>query len=213
MLRRVLAIAFVAAASLGVAACGFETGRSDVVAPSSSGSGGSSSTAPAVGVWNSLSFTPPDPKSCGNFEWKITNQTPTSMAGDFSASCMNGAVEITGSASGHINGTIVPISASGQATSAGLTCPFQLDRHGQYPRRELDAGRLLRHDLRRADVRQRGSQKEGSGTATATRTPAAAAARFAQPVPRRGWTADGVSRADGGEQYGGRVPVPHGVSL
>ena len=120
MLRRIRPIAMIAGASLWVAACGFETGR-DMVAPSSSGSGGSSSTAPAVGVWNSLSFTPPDPKSCGNFEWKITSQTPTSMAGDFSASCMNGAVEITGSASGHINGTIVPITASGQATGAGLT--------------------------------------------------------------------------------------------
>lgn len=129
MLRRIRPIAMIAGASLWMAACGFETGR-DMVAPSSSGSGGSSSTAPAVGVWNSLSFTPPDPKSCGNFEWKITSQTPTSMAGDFSASCMNGAVEITGSASGHINGTIVPITASGQATGAGLTCPFALTGTG-----------------------------------------------------------------------------------
>jgi len=129
MLRRVLAVATIAAASLWVAACGFETGRNDVVAPSSDGSGGSSGAA-ATGVWTSLSFTPPDPKSCGNFEWKITSQTPTSMAGDFSASCMNGAVEITGSASGRINGTIVPMTASGQATGGGLTCPFNLTGTG-----------------------------------------------------------------------------------
>ena len=110
MLRRIRPVAMIAAASLWVAACGFETGRNDVVAPSSSGSGGSSPAPPPSGCGPRCPSRRRDPKSCGNFEWKITSQTPTSMAGDFSASCMNGAVEITGSASGHINGTIVPIS-------------------------------------------------------------------------------------------------------
>ena len=126
MVRRIHPIAGIAAASLLAAACGFETAR-DVVIPTN-GPGGLSPE--AVGVWTSMSFTPPDPKSCGNFEWKITSQTPTSMAGDFSASCMNGAVEITGSASGHIDGTIVPMTANGQATGAGLVCPFALTGTG-----------------------------------------------------------------------------------
>jgi hypothetical protein len=52
------------------------------------------------------------------------------MAGDFSASCMDGSIEITGSASGHINGNIVPMSASGQAVGAGMTCPFALTGTG-----------------------------------------------------------------------------------
>ena len=96
MLRRFRQVAGVVSVSLLAAACAFETAR-DVVAPTESG--GDLSSAAAVGVWTSNSFAP-DPSSCGNFEWKITNQTPTSMAGDFRASCMNGAVEITGSASG-----------------------------------------------------------------------------------------------------------------
>ena len=126
MVRRIHPVAGIAAASLLAAACGFESTR-DVVIPTN-GPGGLSPE--AVGVWTSMSFTPPDPKSCGNFEWKITSQTPTSMAGDFSASCMNGAVEITGSASGHIDGTIVPMTANGQAIGAGLVCPFALTGTG-----------------------------------------------------------------------------------
>jgi hypothetical protein len=43
---------------------------------------------------------------------------------------MNGSVEITGSASGHINGTTVPMTANGQATGAGLVCPFALTGTG-----------------------------------------------------------------------------------
>lgn len=126
MLRWFRQVAGVVSASVLAAACAFETTR-DVVAPTE-GIGDLSSAA-TVGVWTSMSFTP-DPSSCGNFEWKITNQTPTSMAGDFRASCMNGAVEITGAASGTINGSIVPMSASGQATGSGLTCPFALTGTG-----------------------------------------------------------------------------------
>jgi hypothetical protein len=129
MVRRIHPVAGIAAASLLAAACGFESSR-DVVIPTNGPEGPGGLSPEAVGVWTSMAFAPPDPKSCGNFEWKITNQTPTSMAGDFSASCMNGAVEITGSASGHINGTIVPMTASGQAVGAGLTCPFSLTGTG-----------------------------------------------------------------------------------
>ena len=125
MLHRIGLSVGVLGAALLAAACGFETTR-DVVAPTEH----LGSSAAAVGVWTSMSFSPPDPKSCGNFEWKITSQTSTSMAGDFSASCMNGSVEITGSASGHIDGTIVPITASGQAVGGGLTCPFALTGTG-----------------------------------------------------------------------------------
>jgi hypothetical protein len=126
MVRRIHPVAGIAAAGLLAAACGFESTR-DVVIPTNSPGGLSPE---AVGVWTSMGFAPPDPKSCGNFEWKITEQTPTSMAGDFTASCMNGAIEISGSASGHINGTIVPMTANGQANGAGLVCPFALTGTG-----------------------------------------------------------------------------------
>jgi hypothetical protein len=128
MVRRAGSIGLIAVVALWAGACGFQSGRESPTAPSSSTSQGLSG--PPVGVWNSAAVAVPDPKSCGNFEWKITNQTSTSMAGDFTASCMNGAIEITGSASGHIDGTIVPITASGQAVGAGLTCPFALTGTG-----------------------------------------------------------------------------------
>jgi hypothetical protein len=128
MLRRVGSIGLITGVALWAAACGFQAGREAPTGPTSNSS--QSLSVPPVGVWNSASMTIPDPKSCGNFEWKITSQTSTSMAGDFSASCMNGAVEITGSASGHIDGTIVPMTASGQAVASGLTCPFALTGTG-----------------------------------------------------------------------------------
>jgi hypothetical protein len=126
MVHGIRALAGLSVAALLTTACGFESVR-NVVMPTNGPGGLAPET---VGVWTSMAFTPPDPKSCGNFEWKITSQTPTSMAGDFSASCMDGAVEITGSASGHINGNIVPMSASGQAVGAGVTCPFDLTGTG-----------------------------------------------------------------------------------
>lgn len=128
MLRRVGVIALIAGGALSAGACGFQVGREDPTAPSSNVS--EALSVPPVGVWNSAALTVPDPRSCGNFEWKITSQTSTSMAGNFTASCMNGAVEISGSASGHIDGTIVPMTASGQAVGAGLTCPFSLTGTG-----------------------------------------------------------------------------------
>jgi hypothetical protein len=118
----------VALASLGTAACGFETSR-NVLVPTNGPGGVAPST---VGVWTSQSFAGAlDPGSCGNFEWKITSQTPSSMAGDFSASCLGGTVEVTGSASGHVNGAVVPMTANGQAVASGMpACPFALTGTG-----------------------------------------------------------------------------------
>ncbi len=177
MLRRFRQVAGVVSVSLLTAACAFETTR-DIVAPTESG--GDLSSAAGV-VWTSNSFAP-DPSSCGNFEWKITSQTPTSMAGDFRASCMNGAVEISGSASGSINGSIVPMSASGQATGTGLTCPFAL----------TGTGHILDENSMRVDYQGTtcaglvsGSEilQEERARAAATAAPTPAAIRL-RPTPR-----------------------------
>jgi hypothetical protein len=127
MQRKLRLLTLITAAALGAGACGFETAH-EVVVPTN-GPGGLSPM--AIGVWNSQALVAPDPRTCGNFEWKITSQTPTSMAGDFSASCMNGTVEVTGSASGNLNGALVPMTASGQAIAAGMPpCPFALTGTG-----------------------------------------------------------------------------------
>lgn len=115
-------------AALAAAGCGFESGRQNLMP--SGGSGGSG--LPAVSVWTSQSFTQiPDPRSCGNFEWKITSQTSTTMAGDFTASCASGSVEVNGTASGHLTSeATVALTASGNASAAGVVCPFSLTGNG-----------------------------------------------------------------------------------
>jgi hypothetical protein len=110
-------------------ACGFETAR-NVFTPTD-GPGG---TAPSFsGLWTSQDLSEaPGPNSCGAFSWTITHQTPTSLAGDFTAACLSGAVLISGSASGElVGGTTIPMQASGTATMAGAPpCAFALTGTG-----------------------------------------------------------------------------------
>ncbi len=63
---------------------------------------------------------------CSSFQWNITSQTPTSIAGSFSAAC-SGVLTVAGTASGQLNGNQVPFEVSGSAAIAGVTvCPFVL---------------------------------------------------------------------------------------
>jgi hypothetical protein len=61
----------------------------------------------------------------------VSSQTPTSIAGTFSAVCAGG-VTINGTASGQlVNYTTVPMTATGNATLPGIaTCPFSLSGTG-----------------------------------------------------------------------------------
>jgi len=85
-----------------------------------------------LGSWTSQSISPLPgaPTTCGTFQWTVTTQTDTDIAGTFSAACAGG-VTISGSASGHINGSSVPITVSGTATLAGVpSCAFSLSGNG-----------------------------------------------------------------------------------
>ena len=63
---------------------------------------------------------------CSAFQWNITSQTPTSIAGSFSATC-SGVVTVSGTASGQLNGNEVPFEVTGGAAIGGVTvCPFVL---------------------------------------------------------------------------------------
>src|SRR5262249_30839522 len=77
-------------------------------------------------------FTVPSPSSCGNFQWNVTSQTATALAGTFSATC-GGGIAITGEASGQlVNSTTVPITVKGTAVwLPGIsTCDFALTGTG-----------------------------------------------------------------------------------
>ena len=103
-----------------------------------SGTGGSTSTTPSyLGTWTSQSLSElPSASSCTNFQWRVTNQTSASLTGDFSALCA-GNITISGSASGQINGTTVPMTANGSATVPGLpACNFSLNGTGNIENNE-----------------------------------------------------------------------------
>ena len=83
-----------------------------------------------VGTWSSAaSATATAADACGNIQWKITNQTATYIAGDFSAVC--GAFTITGTGSGQLNGQDVALAVSGSVSGSGLPlCSFSLTGSG-----------------------------------------------------------------------------------
>jgi len=124
------------AVAIGTTACvGFER-ESSMLAPTdtltSGASGGANNESLSLmGVWVSQSTDGvPSPNSCADLQWRITSQTPTSLAGEFAATCADG-VSIIGTASGHLNGTDVPMEASGTATLPGLPpCSFSLTGTG-----------------------------------------------------------------------------------
>jgi hypothetical protein len=125
-----------AAAAILSSACGFQR-QSTILGPTPviQEETGGGSTAPAqgpsyLGVWASQSITVPSASSCGNFKWTVTSQTETSLAGNFFIECI-GNITISGSAQGQLNGTSVPMTATGTANIPGVPgCSFSLSGTG-----------------------------------------------------------------------------------
>jgi hypothetical protein len=145
MVNRIPLVVATIAAAIITTACGFEHERGgNVLAPTEPGT----APAPAVpaaapapapaqtttpvmtGVWGGTNVAPPSASSCTNFQWRITNQTPTSLDGEFSAECAAG-LAIRGTASGQLVGGTVPITVVGTATMPGIpACAFVLNGTG-----------------------------------------------------------------------------------
>ena len=125
-------------AALGVAAlttaCGFEH-KTSVIAPTEpTASNTTTPGAPSiVGAWtsNALPAGVPDPGTCGDFQFQVTNQTATSIAGSFAATC-GGGISISGTGQGQLNGTAVTIAIRGNATGSLFPagCAFDLTANG-----------------------------------------------------------------------------------
>jgi hypothetical protein len=73
-----------------------------------------------IGNWTSSTLIPA-PSSCTDFKWNVTEQTPVSAKGSFSAACA-GDLKVAGTAQGQFT-TSGTITWSGQAnaTAPGLT--------------------------------------------------------------------------------------------
>jgi hypothetical protein len=128
-------------ATLMTTACAFDH-QTSVLVPTSAdavnnpppavGGGGNSSTPSLLGTYVSANTAPtlPDPKTCGNFQYQIASQTPSSISGTFTGQC-GGGLTFSGNASGTLNGTAVTLTASGTASMPGIpSCPFTLTGNG-----------------------------------------------------------------------------------
>jgi hypothetical protein len=86
-----------------------------------------------LGTWSSIAAVAPTSigsGTCTNFVWAVTNQTDTDIAGTFTAVCL-GSANLTGNGTGHVSGSTVTISISGNGTMPGLTsCPFSVTGTG-----------------------------------------------------------------------------------
>src|SRR4030095_6462066 len=73
----------------------------------------------------------PDPTSCGNFQFFVMDQTPTTIAGSFTATC-GGGVSIQGSGNGQLNGSNVTVTVNGTGTGSIFPsgCSFTLSGNG-----------------------------------------------------------------------------------
>ena len=131
-------LAMLAVASIFSGACSVES-RSELLLPTEPGPSvtppAPTPSAPAPtgtlgGIWISDGITVPAPGSCNNFQWQVTSSTATSLSGNFSATC-GGNITVTGTASGRVEGNLVPISVAGTATYAGaISCDFSLTGTG-----------------------------------------------------------------------------------
>lgn len=85
-----------------------------------------------IGTWIGPTLTSfPTVQSCGGVQWKITSQTGTQIAGDFTATC-SGGITLVGAVVATHSETVIPWAASGTATQGTTSCPFTLTGTGTF---------------------------------------------------------------------------------
>lgn len=114
MKNRILVLMFSMAAAAASTGCiGFER-ESSLTGPSAI------STNSLMGHWTAANIIPA-PNTCTDFVWNVSEQTATSAAGAFSATCA-GELKVTGTAEGAFTTSgAINWSARGNATAPGLT--------------------------------------------------------------------------------------------
>jgi hypothetical protein len=121
-----------AALSLATGACtGFQSSRQVLspTAPTALPDGSSSGS--LTGVWAAgTDPAVPSPSTCKNFQWIITSQSPTAIAGSFTAEC-GGGVTISATATGTLtNPTTAVIHVTGNGVIGSVGCQFDLNGNG-----------------------------------------------------------------------------------
>ena len=113
MAQTVSRIVVLAALSMAAASCTIQ--HNEGLAPT----GSSPTSSGYVGTWKSSTASAPTGNTCGNFEWRVTNQTEGIISGIFLAQC-GGNLTVSGSAWGQPSGSTIPITATAGATAPGI---------------------------------------------------------------------------------------------
>lgn len=150
-LHRLPALFFSLIAIVGVAACN-STAPASPAAPtpaeSSAGDAGASesienflglwrsepptrSSAAAGGVAAAVVTAVPELHSCRNFQWHVTSQTQTTLAGDLSVECAGGITLAAAATGTLVSATTITLGVSGTGQVPGVGgCAFSLDGTG-----------------------------------------------------------------------------------
>ena len=112
-----------------VLACALTTGC-DLLAKKDTASTPTSPTSPTpttsvdafAGTWASITPSTP-PAGCGNLKYTVTPTTASTANVSFTATCA-GNINVTGSGSGALTGSVINWSASGLVAQGGVNCPF-----------------------------------------------------------------------------------------
>jgi hypothetical protein len=131
MTRRCSAlILLLAAGTLASAGCELQQ-KSTPVSPTATTT--TTTSAPAssyIGTWASAAgVSSLSADKCGNFQWKISSQTTTTIAGDISATCGSLTINATGGAT--LTGQDVALKLKGTVSASGFSvCNFDLTGAG-----------------------------------------------------------------------------------
>lgn len=122
-MKRYASLAAFAAFAAASAGC-FEFSRhaSSITGPT----GSELAVTTLAGTYRSISSIP-TADSCTNFSWTVTEKTSNSAKGNFSASCQNNALQVSGTAEGTQTGSNIVFLVNATAVSAGVSCAISLN--------------------------------------------------------------------------------------
>lgn len=121
MKRYVFLAAFAALAAVSAGCFEFSRHASSITGPT----GSELSVTTLAGTYRSISSIP-TADSCTNFSWTVTEKTSNSAKGNFSASCQNNALQVSGTAEGTQTGNNIVFVVNATAVSGGVSCAISL---------------------------------------------------------------------------------------
>ena len=124
MKRYVSLAAFAAFAAVSAGCFEFSRHASSITGPT----GSDLAVTALAGTYRSITSVTsiPSADSCTNFSWSVTEKTSNSAKGNFSASCQDNTVQVSGTAEGTQTGNDIVFLVNATAVSGGVSCAISL---------------------------------------------------------------------------------------